>query len=194
MKILIVLAHPNPESFNHGIAHAVRDDLVAEGHEVILRDLYAEGFESHYTIDDSQQDAVLPEAVEAYSDEVCSADGIVIVHPNWWCQPPAILKGWLDRALRPGKAYRFEPSGAVGLLRAKAAVVINTANNPEEQEQALYGDPLDLIWRGCVFKICGVTTVHRGYFAPVILSTPEQRAEWIDEAKAMCREAFAAEG
>ena len=44
MKILIVLAHPNPGSFNHGIAHAVRDDLQEAGHEVVLHDLCAEEF------------------------------------------------------------------------------------------------------------------------------------------------------
>jgi len=45
---------------------------------------------------------------------------------NWWGQPPAILKGWIDRVLRPGVAYDY-PAGAgpeapaIGLLHTKAA-------------------------------------------------------------------------
>ena len=60
------------------------------------------------------------------------------MHPNWWSQPPAILNGWLDRVVRPGVAYEFRKDDAgrslpVGLLRARAAVVLNTANVPQAQ-------------------------------------------------------------
>jgi NAD(P)H dehydrogenase (quinone) len=44
--------------------------------------------------------------IELHCREIADVDGI-IVHPNWWGQPPAILKGWVDRVLRPGVAYRF---------------------------------------------------------------------------------------
>jgi len=48
------------------------------------------------------------------------ASGIVIVHPNWWGQPPAILKGWVDRVLRPGVAYEFT-EGDQGKVSPKIA-------------------------------------------------------------------------
>ena len=80
------------------------------------------------------------------------AQGIVIVHPNWWGQPPAILKGWVDRVLRPEVAYRFLEGDAgegvpVGLLKAKAAIVFNTSNTPRRAELASLrrpaGNPLE---------------------------------------------------
>ena len=47
--------------------------------------------------------------------EIKEADGIVVVHPNWWGQPPAILKGWVDRVLReawPTGSPRAIPAAA----------------------------------------------------------------------------------
>jgi len=76
-----------------------------------------------------------PPVLEQHCQEIAQAQGIVIVHPNWWGQPPAILKGWVDRVLRPEVAYRFREGDAgdgvpVGLLKAKAAVVFTTSNTP----------------------------------------------------------------
>ena len=53
-------------------------------------------------------------------------------------QPPAILKGWIDRVMRPGVAYEFLEGGSGkgvpnGLLKAKAALVFNTSNTPEDR-------------------------------------------------------------
>ena len=62
-------------------------------------------------------------------------------------QPPAILKGWIDRVIRPGVAYRFLEGDSgegvpLGLLRAQTALVFNTANPPEDQESVVFRDPL----------------------------------------------------
>jgi NAD(P)H dehydrogenase (quinone) len=45
MPILVILAHPDPKSFNHAIAAVVCDQLQKDGREVIFHDLYAEGFD-----------------------------------------------------------------------------------------------------------------------------------------------------
>jgi NAD(P)H dehydrogenase (quinone) len=46
MRILIVLGHPDANSLNHAIAHAVYHDLRKHGHDVIFHDLYEEKFSS----------------------------------------------------------------------------------------------------------------------------------------------------
>jgi len=195
MKILIVLGHPNPGSLNHAIAHAVRDDMVEAGHDVVFHDLYAERFDPLLVADQIPEGGSVPAAIQAHCDDLLSADGIVIVHPNWWGQPPAILKGWVDRVFRPGLAYRFGEGDSgegipIGLLRAKAAVVLNTGDTEKMREQTTFGDPLEAIWRRCVFGLCGVRSFHRRTFAIVVASTKEQRAAWIEEAKGICRAAF----
>jgi len=55
----------------------------------------------------------------------------------------------------------------IGLLQAKAAVVFNTSNTPPQREQAAFGDPLETIWKNCIFDLCGVKT----FFAARSLSS-----------------------
>jgi putative NADPH-quinone reductase len=195
MTILIILGHPSAGSFNHAIAQTASGALTALGHQVILHDLYAEGFDPVLPAAELARDAALPPGIARHIEEVCTADGLVIVHPNWWSQPPAIVRGWTDRVLRAGRAYRFVPDGrgggkSEGLLRARAGIVFNTANTPQEKEVELYGDPLELLWRRVVFGLCGVPTVCRRNFSPVIVSTPAQRDAWLREVRDVVSEHF----
>ena len=119
-----------------------------------------------------------------------AADGYVIVHPNWWAMPPAILKGWLDRVLRQGVGYQFGPGGVEPLLGGRRAVVLTTSNTPRDDELRLFGDPLENLWKACVFNFCGVEDFFRRNFEPVIMSTPEQRRRWLDEVRSIVRQRF----
>jgi hypothetical protein len=113
MNISVILAHPDPGSFNHAIAETAVAELRRNGHAAWFHDLYREGFDPLLTAAELSSKAVLPPAVAAHCQEIAEADGIVIVHANWWGQPPAILKGWIDRVVRPGVAYRFIEGGSV---------------------------------------------------------------------------------
>ncbi len=195
MKILVILGHPNPNSLNHAIARAVNDDLKKTGHEVIFHDLYKENFPPLISTEEIPESGSVEKVVKRHCDELSTAEGIIIVHPNWWGQPPAILKGWVDRVFRPGVAYRFEEGDGgegvpTGLLKASSAVVLNTSDTPAERERESFGDPLDAIWRRCIFDLCGVTEFHRRMFSVVVTSTQEQRLGWIEEAKRLCQTVF----
>ncbi len=195
MNILVILGHPDPASFNHAIAHRVAQALRADGHEVVFRDLCAEGFDPALPAKEIPDGGPVPRLIRRHCVELRAAEGIVIVHPNWWGQPPAVLKGWIDRVFRPGVAYRFQEGDSgegvpVGLLKARAAVIFNTSNTPEARERAAFGDPLDLIWKRCVFDLCGVTQVHRRTFSVVVTSTVTQREEWLEEAGGFARSVF----
>ena len=140
MKVSVILAHPDRNSFNHAIAETAAQTLQGNGHEVMFHDLYAEGFDPILPAGEIPRDAPLPPDIQRHCDEIAAAEGIVIVHPNWWGQPPAILKGWIDRVLRPGVAYEFAEGDSgegipIGLLKAKAALVFNTSNTYSEREQ-----------------------------------------------------------
>jgi NAD(P)H dehydrogenase (quinone) len=178
MNISIILAHPNPQSFNHAIASTAVETLRQIGHQVILHDLCQEQFPALLPAAELQPKAMLDPVVAGHCREITRADGIIIVHPNWWGMPPAILKGWIDRVLRMEIAYRFVANDKgegvpVGLLKAKTAIVFNTANTPGDREKEWFGDPLEILWKKCVFDLCGVKNVQRRTFAVVITSTPE---------------------
>ena len=189
MNVSVILAHPRKKSFNHAIARGVVDQLTGNGHTIWFHDLYQEGFDPILPHAEMLPGAEIAPEIDNHCREIGSADGIVIVHPNWWGQPPAILKGWVDRILRPEVAYRFlEGDGGegipLGLLRAGVAVVFNTSNTPQQREMEVFGDPLQTLWQNCIFALCGVTNFYRRNFGVIITSTPDQRAKWLEEAKA----------
>ena len=195
MKISVILAHPGEGSFNHAIAGVVVSTLHEGGHSVTVHDLYAERFDPLLPYDEISRDAPLPLAVASHCAEIATADGIIIVHPNWWGMPPAILKGWIDRVLRPGVAYRFLETDSgegipIGLLSAKAVIVFNTSNTPAQREQEVFGDPLERIWKDCIVSFCGVPVLYRKMFGGVVTSTEEQRKEWLGEVRDQVREMF----
>jgi putative NADPH-quinone reductase len=199
MNISIILGHPNPGSFNHAIAETAADTLRSNGHEVIVHDLCLEKFPAALEAPELKRDAQLDPVIARHIQEITNADGIIIVHPNWWGMPPAVLKGWVDRVLRMGVAYRFVANDKgegvpVGMLKARRAIVFNTANTPETREQEVFGDPLEGLWKKCIFDLCGVKDVRRRTFTVVIISTPEQRAAWLQEVRTMVAGAYPKQG
>ncbi len=186
MKILVILAHPDKKSFNHAIAETVVETLHKSGHQVVFHDLYREEFPPALPSAEIPKSATLPPLISTHISDLVSADGIIIVHPNWWGQPPAILKGWIDRVIRPGTAYEFNEGDSgegvpSGLMKARAAVVFTTSNTAGERERAVFGDPLETIWKNCVFGLCGVNNFYRRNFGIIVTSTSAQRGEWLNE-------------
>ena len=198
MKILVILGHPSPDSFNRALADETCSTLRELGHDFIFHDLQAEKFNPILPAKEILKEAGLESSIEAHCEELTSADGIVIIHPNWWGQPPAILKGWVDRVFRPGVAYEFEESDGgegvpLGLLKAKSAVVFTTSNTSEERERKVFGDPLETLWKNCIFGLCGVHQVCRKNFGLVCISTQEQRVQWLGEARKIILDTFGRE-
>lgn len=195
MIISVILGHPTRRSFNHAIADTVVAVLKENGHEVRFHDLYAERFDPMLPQEEIPKNARLDPLIKKHCDEISQADGIVVVHPNWWGQPPAIMKGWIDRVVRPGVAYEFREGDSgegvpCGLLKAKTALVFNTSNTTTERERMVFGDPLETIWKNCVFGLCGVANVHRKMFSVVVTSTEIKREAWLKEVREQVASAF----
>lgn len=188
LKVLIILAHPNQGSFNHAISDVVSQSLKKNGHDVIFHDLYTEKFDPILSYEEIPKSAKLDPVIDQHCKEVSGVDGIIIVHPNWWGQPPAILKGWVDRVIRAGVAYEFEEGDngegvPIGLLKANTALVFNTSNTSKEREMKLFGDPLETIWKNCIFDLCEVKNFSRKMFEVIVSSTSQQRQAWLEEVK-----------
>lgn len=188
MNVLVILGHPSKGSFNHAIANTVIETLSNNGHEVFFHDLYEEKFNPILSDQEIPKGVLLEGVIEEHCNEISKAEGIVIIHPNWWGQPPAILKGWVDRVVRAGVAYEFKEGDSgegipIGLLKAKTALVFNTSNTPRERELQVFGDPLEILWKNCVFDFCGVKNFHRRMFGVIVTSKLEERLEWLKEVR-----------
>lgn len=113
-RVLIIVAHPAPESFTQSWAASSAEAAKATGYDVVVHDLYAEGF-----------DPVAPEGGADMADHVAelkAADHVILHFPLWWYGPPAILKGWIDRVLVYGDTYRVDAAFQQGPLRGKRAL------------------------------------------------------------------------
>jgi len=195
MKISVILGHPYKDSLNSAIAQTAIQSLEENGHECMFHDLYLEGFDpiipSNELISDFSEDKL----VRLHQKEIREADGVIIIHPNWWGQPPAIIKGWVDRVLREDVAYTF-PVGdnggglPIGLLKAKTGLVFNTSNTPEKREIDVFGDPLERIWKDYIFDFCGITIFDRIMFRVVADSSIDERKGWLKQVNIMINKYF----
>jgi NAD(P)H dehydrogenase (quinone) len=195
MNVLVILAHPSRESFNHAIAKRVVAALKHCHHNVLFHDLYAEKFNPLLSFEEIKSDRAMDGKIQIYCDELIDSDGLIFVHPNWWGQPPAILKGWIDRVFQKGVAYAFKEGDngegvPVGKLAGKTALVFNTSDTPDKREKEFFGDPLDDIWKKCLFEFCGIRKYYRRMFNVVVTSAPEQRQQWLMEAEEITHQYF----
>jgi putative NADPH-quinone reductase len=195
MKVSVILAHPNKQSFNHAIADTVLRTLQSNGYEVYYHDLYSEGFDPLLPVHEISRDSRLDSIIVKHCNEISDAAGIVIIHPNWWGQPPAILKGWIDRVIRVGVAYKFAEGDSgegtpIGLLTATTALVFNTSDTSEERESQVFSDPLETLWKNCIFGLCGIKNFHRKVYRVIVTSTAEQRQDWLRDVSDTINNSF----
>jgi NAD(P)H dehydrogenase (quinone) len=193
---LVVVSHPDEASFSVALARRSENALQALGFSTHFCDLYADKFDPVLTKREVRGFKTDDPLTQRYRDLLASAEVLVVVHPNCWGAPPAMMKGWMDRVFVEGSAYAFEKSsdqGDVpkGLLQTNVAIVFNTSNTEEERERVVFGDPLERIWKDCLLRYCGVQTVIRHVFRIVATSSIADRKHWLDEAHRIVSEAAA---
>ncbi len=189
MNVLVIFAHPYNKSLNFAIYQRALTSLKENGHSTITHDLYAENFDPilkgfEAASDGPPTDKVIIE----HAKHLVWADGIVIIHPIWWGQMSAILKGWVDRVIKNGIAFKFveDEEGnekRVQLVKLKKALVINTANSSKKKEKEILANALENLWQKSVFSFLKVKDFNRKVFRVVSESTYEERVSWLDETQ-----------
>lgn len=122
-KILIIHAHPEPQSFCSSLKNTAVEHFTAAGAEVQVSDLYAMGFQpvgdrhdflslSNPEFFKYQQEQVnafqhqlFEPGIQSEMDKLEWCDTLVFNFPLWWFGLPAILKGWVDRVFAMGFVY-----------------------------------------------------------------------------------------
>lgn len=148
MRVLLVLAHPLPESYAASVARTVLETLEAGGHAVDLLDLYAENFDPRLTEKerrgyfDSPYDT---SEVTGLVERLKAADALMLVFPQWWFNLPAALKGFFDRVFAPGVAFRHDKAGGrivPQLTNIRHFWVFTTTGSPWWVVKLYMGDPV----------------------------------------------------
>lgn len=189
MNTLVIVAHPNPASFNkNGIVETVIATLKEKNHEIVVRDLYELNFNPVLSSTDFAAFAsgTVPADIETERNFISWANNIVLIYPIWWVGRPAIMQGYFDRILGFNFAFTVDQNGARGLLKTEKAIVINTLGTPEFVYDG-WPASKDLVSRPIVEGVlgyCGITNVKQLSFFGIASSTDEQRASILNEIKA----------
>lgn len=188
MSYMMLLAHPNSDSLNHSIVDRIITALGEEGHPLWYHDLYGEHFQPVLENEEMLRRFSFDELYSRYAREVREAQGFILVYPDWWGMPPAILKGWIDRIFRPGVAYEFAgeefmPKEKVPLLSGKKALIIVTTNetNPLSQEA------MCTLWQERVFGYVGIDDVTFRILYGVRDARRRERRRWLDDIDELVR-------
>ncbi len=184
MNIVIVLAHPRKESLNGALAYHLAGQLKGK-HTVILQDLYRDGFDPLLKENELLDINYFSDDIKLYCEAIKAADCLIIIHPNWWGAPPAMMKGWIDRVIRLNVGYGFNDKGEgepIPLLKLKHFFVFNTSNTPDEREQTVFHDPLENIWKNCIAGFLCTPHFERRMFNVVVTSTDRERAAWLNSS------------
>jgi NAD(P)H dehydrogenase (quinone) len=144
MRVLVLYAHPVPESYGSALHAAVLAELARAGHAVDDCDLNAEGFQPVMTAPErrSYHDLAANTApVQAYVDRLAAAEALVIVTPVWNFGWPAILKGYFDRVFLPGVSFRLQDGKVAGALTHIRRLVVVTTYGGTRWRAMMVGDP-----------------------------------------------------
>lgn len=134
MKFLQIIAHPRVGSLSHQMSSFIAQSLRDQGHQVIEKDLYQEGFSPvlhRDEIRDYEGIADLKPELQEHVKQVLEADFLLFFYPVWWWERPAILKGWFDRIFARNLVFRVSSYGIQGCLKAKGALVVQTFGDSE---------------------------------------------------------------
>jgi len=136
MNALVVYCHPVEGSFCSAMRDAAIRGLQGAGHDVSLIDLAAENFNPVMPANEWKtyiaMDELVPAVMERYVNELQQAEIVVFVYPTWWSGLPAQLKGWLERVMLPGVAFRLSSHHKVrpALTHMRRIVVVSTYGSP----------------------------------------------------------------
>ncbi|HET6408250.1 MAG TPA: NAD(P)H-dependent oxidoreductase [Chthoniobacteraceae bacterium] len=166
--------HPREDSLGAAIAASIvkgASSRHAECRMIRLREL---------EFDPVHREQPLEPELESAQSNLKWAQILVFVYPTWWGTSPALLKGFLDRVLRPGFAFEERTDGGWrGLLSGRCALLVTTMDTPYWVYRWLLGAPGDRAMRGATLGFCGIGRVSIIAFGPIRSSTPDQRRAWL---------------
>lgn len=164
VNVLIVYAHPEPQSFSHAMKETAVKALHEAGHKVEVSDLYLDQFNPvagrhdfkvqgnsskfHY-----QSEQLFASENDHFSDDVAreqerllNLDLIILIFPLWWGGMPAIIKGWFDRVLAYGVAYSDGQRFSKGYFQNRRGIIGLTTGGTKQRFSTddVYG-PIDQI-------------------------------------------------
>ncbi|AMN38517.1 NAD(P)H-dependent oxidoreductase [Rhodoplanes sp. Z2-YC6860] len=188
-KIMIVVGHPQTNTFCRALGEAYRRGATAAGHTATLFALSEMKFDPILREGYRKEQMLEPDLQAAY-DALAACDHLVLIFPLWCGDMPALLKGFIERVLQPDLIHRQDTDNAMNwsIFKNKSARVVITMGMPVSIYRFWYGGhALKLITRN-ILKFIGITPVRHTLFGMIGTSKPETREGWIAEIEGLGRQ------
>jgi len=183
-RILIINGHPDKLSLCNELALRYKKGVDAAGAECKLVNLADLTFNPVLTHGYRQRTELEPDLL-MMQQEILNADHLVLVYPNWWGTYPALLKGFLDRTLLPGFAFKYREKGIMidKLLKGKTARMMVTMDSPKWYYSLFLRNPGHNSMKRGVLEFCGIKPVKITSFDMVRSSDENKRKKWLAKAE-----------
>jgi len=184
MNILIINGHPDTESYNHALASSYKKGAIdsgAEIKEIVITDLQ---FDPNLKYGYRKRTELEPDLLKA-QESIKWADHIVWIYPVWWGGLPALLKGFIDRVLLPGFAFK-KREGSVWwdkFLTGKTSRIICTMDQPTWYYRWINGRPSDVAMKRLTMNFIGIKKVRITSIGPLRLSKESFRFKWLQKVE-----------
>lgn len=184
MKIYILLGHPDKDSLNGVLADAYERAAIEKGHDVRRQNLGEMQFDpilwkGYKTIQELEPD------LKTAQENILWCEHWVIFYPIWWGSVPAIFKGFIDRTLYSGFAYKYHEKDPLWdkLLKGRSAQIFTTSDAPWWWIYFAYrSSDINMVKRATL-QFCGISPVKTTRFSGVRLSEEKTRLGWIEKVK-----------
>jgi putative NADPH-quinone reductase len=189
-RILVVLGHPDAASFNGALATTYADAARNAGAEVETIHLADLQFDPVLHHGYRQVQPLEPDLVKA-QELIRWCSHLVVVYPIWWGGPPALLKGFIDRALLPGFAFHHRPNSVLQdqLLKGRSARLICTMDAPLWYDWLAYRRATTLTMDLVTLRYCGFSPVRIFRICSLRTTTPAQREALLRRCAKLARQA-----
>jgi NAD(P)H dehydrogenase (quinone) len=188
-KIMIVVGHPQSNTFCEALGKAYKEGADRAGHDVRMFALGQLTFDPILHEGYRKEQALEPDLRAAYSF-LAECDHLVLIFPLWCGDMPALLKGFVERILQPDLIARENTENAMNwsIFSNKTARIVMTMGMPVSIYRFWYGGhALKLLTRN-ILNFIGIKPVRHTLFGMIGTSKPEQREQWLDQLRDLGRQ------
>ena len=187
-RILLILGHPSSNSFCAALAERYAQSALRAGHEV--RQLFLGSMNFDPVLREGYQQVQPLEAdLRRAQSDILWAEHLTLIYPIWWGGIPAVLKGFFDRVLLPGFAFKYREGKAFPdkLLLGRSAHLLVTMDTPPWYYRWIYQMPGLHQIRKTTLAFCGIKPTKTLTFGPLLGSHAAQRQRWLEQAQSIAR-------
>ncbi len=179
-KVLVILGHPDKDSYCSALAEAYIKGAEAGGAEVRYIRIGDLNFDPilHYgykVIQELEPDLIM------FQQSIKWAEHVVFVYPTWWGTQPALLKGLIDRTFLPSFAFHYRKHLPLQkkLLAGRSAHLIYTMDTFPWYYHLVYRDVGFIALGKTVLGYSGFRPVRRTVIGSLLFSNQDERTRWL---------------